>query len=344
MPASPSTIQQLAALVAVVSVAIIGVAIMLIPPLWKGCKKTSGFPLQERRTIYKILALVYGLFVVILFITNFIGIHAPSFIQPVTRIFLIAIVVIFLFYVVVQRLISWIKKSREPYPVDYLAFSYRFTLASILLCVFFSTFALFGVSQTMLGIEIGPFNQDNYNWGRWWLADGITFFVIGILSYASIFIPQRAARPVPNYSSNRTPRALWVVFGAALCLLIGSLFAMSQQYTTRESFINNLLSMPLDVEASVSISGTQFKVVNQSDFDWKNITITLNGEELSSGYFLTLPSLKKNEAHTVDLTEFSDNAGRRFNLSTTKPLRFSIGLQNSIGQSGSRYGVLTRFP
>jgi len=346
MPINQYVTQQLAALVAVVSIAIIGVAILLISPTWKGFKNTSfGLTIPEERVINRIILLFFGPLLLFIFITNFIGVYAPSLYQPVARILYLLILVIWIISIIASQIIKWMRKSQPPLKIESLPFLYRTTLVWLALCILFCLIALLGVTPTMLNIEIGPFNQDNYNWARWFMFDGIAFFVIGILIFVSTYIFQRIKlqKQVNNIERKKSIAWRMVFIAIVLCLLIAGIFTIPKEFKDNgSSFINAFLFMPLDVKASVNISGTQFKITNESDFDWENITLSLNQDELSSGYNLNLESLKQGETYTVDVKEFANSNGVRFDLSTMKPLRFSIDVHNSLGQPGTSSSTLKK--
>jgi hypothetical protein len=100
------------------------------------------------------------------------------------------------------------------------------------------------------------------------------------------------------------------------------------------------LSMPLDVKASINFNGIQFKITNHSDFDWENITFSIDKDGLSSGYILFHQSLKQGETYTVNAKEFANNNGLRFDPITMKSSLFSIDVYNSTGQFGTYTGYL----
>ncbi len=340
--------QQLAALVAVVSVAIVGVAILLVSPLWKGFENTSvGLTIAEKRLLNRILLLEFGPFLLLISITDFVGVYAPILVQPVARILFLLFLAIWIISIVVLRIVRWRKKANLSPKFETLPFLYRTALIWIALSISASAIALFGVAYPMLNIEIGPFNQDNFNWARWFLVDGITFFIMGLLSFSFIYLFQRIEKGrQADETVKRKPIvrwAAWAFFAVLLCLLSVNIVVMVKEiHTTGSSFLSAFLSMPLDAKGTVSISGTQFKVTNESEFDWNNITISLNKEGVFSGYTLTYESLKRGETYTVDITEFASSDGTRFNLSTMKPLRFLIEVHNSLGQSGTSYGILKK--
>lgn len=344
MPVNPYVTQQLAALVAVASIAIIGVAILLISPAWKGFENTSfGLTAPEKRVINRILRLFFGPLLLFIFITNFIGVYAPALFQPAARILYLLILVIWIISIITSQIFKWMRKSQPSPKVESLPFLYRTTLVWFALCILFCLIALLGVAPTMLNIEIGPFNQDNYNWARWFLFNGITYFVIGVFSFASTYLFQRIKVRKQANDIEKKKSIVWrmVPLAVVLCLLIAGIFTIPKQFEDNgSSFVNVFLLMPLDVKASVNIKGTQFDVTNESDFDWENITFSLNKDGLSSGYSISHESLKQGETYIVNITEFANGDGVRFNLSTIKPLRFSIDAHNSLGQSGTYSGIL----
>jgi hypothetical protein len=335
-----SVSQQLAALVAVVSVAIIGVAIMLVPAAWRGFENTSfALSKPERRVINRILLAQFGSLLILFFITNVVGIYAPSYALPIGRTIFLLLGFIVIFYSIIVIVVNKARKSR-PTPIEPLPYLYRSTLLSVVFCVLFSSLALFGVAQTMLNIEIGPYNQDNFLWAKWSLLNGIAFFLIGIVNFGYTYIIQ-SARP----REDTTGKKRVLIFNAVSLVLISFLLVIVsinvvKQYDSFRSFYNDFLSMPLDVKGSVTIEGGQFKVKNDNDYDWQNITLHINQGELSTGYFLNVDSLRQGETFTSDIREFANNDGVRFNLQTTKPLRFSIKLFNSSGRSGEYSGNL----
>ncbi len=346
MPVDQNITQQLAALVALVSVSIIGVAILLISKIWNGFENTSvGLTIPERRLINRILLLGFGPLLLFLFITDFIGVYAPVLFQPVARSLFLLFLVIWIISILVFRIIRWKKKAQPSPRIEPLPLLYRTTLIWIALCIFTCLIALFGVAYPMLNIEIGPFNQENFNWARWFLVDGILFFIMGVLTFAFMHIFQRVEKKREADDIVKKKPIFkwvgWVILAIFSCLLVANIVTMVKQFDDKgSSFINTFLSMPLDVKGSVSISGTQFKITNESEFDWENVTISLNKEGLSSGYALIHELLRKGETYTVDITEFAKSDGTRFNLSTMKPLRFSVEVHNSVGQVGMYSGGL----
>jgi len=337
MPVDQNISQQLAALVAVVSIAIIGVAILLIPPTWKSFE-TAYFSLgkSEKYNIAKKLFLWFGLFILFILITNFIGAYAPSLMRPFGMLFILLLLIICIIFSIVSS-IAKRKKEDSPSPrLEPLPFMYPATLTLIGFCIIFSSAALYGVAYPMLNIEIGPFNQDNLNLAKWFLVDGITFLILGVFNYAYTHLLQRMQAREQNNDNVKKKSIKWRIISIAIlsCLLAGMILTIPKGFT-----ISDFLSMPLNAKWSVNFTGTQFKITNESDFDWEDVTFSVNKWGLSSGYNLSYASLKQGETFTVDAEEFANNEGMRFAPQTIKPIRFSIDVKNSMGRVGTSYVV-----
>jgi Sec-independent protein translocase protein TatA len=68
-----------------------------------------------------------------------------------------------------------------------------FVTGSVFLIIgmFCDLFALFGVSATMLDINIGIYNTENYHWGVWLMMDAIFFFVIAAAAVGSGYLYEK---------------------------------------------------------------------------------------------------------------------------------------------------------
>jgi|GEM_PF-4470509 len=341
MPVDQNISQQLAALIAVVAIAIIGVAILLIPSTWKSLETAcSTLDKSEKYNIFKKLSLWFGLFILLIFITDFVGAYLPSLMRPFGMLFISLLVIATIIYSIVSLIINKRKKDLPSPPFKPLPFLYGANLALIAFCIIFTSAALYGVAYPMLNIEIGPFNQNNLNWAKWFLVNGISFFILGIFNYAYIYVYQRMQTreqiddTVKKKSIRRRFISVAIPIAIPLCLLAGMILTIPEGFG-----INDFLSMPLSSRWSVSFTGTQFKITNESDFDWKDITFSVNKQGLSSGYCLSYASLKQGETFTVDAEEFANNEGIRFDPQIVKPIRFSVDVKNSMGRTGTSYIV-----
>ena len=65
-------------------------------------------------------------------------------------------------------------------------------------------------------------------------------------------------------------------------------------------------SSTVDLNASVSFTGTQFVIKNNDSFDYNNAKLELNGDYVLKGY-----NLKAGETYTVGMMQFADKKGNR---------------------------------
>ncbi len=52
--------------------------------------------------------------------------------------------------------------------------------ASLAVSIFFNLFALLGITATMLGLHLGPFEIENFNWGIYFIFAGGFTFILGV--------------------------------------------------------------------------------------------------------------------------------------------------------------------
>jgi hypothetical protein len=128
-------------------------------------------------------------------------------------------------------------------------------------------------------------------------------------------------------------------------LLVISGFALSVTSISKEitkdhsNIVNYFLFTPLTIKTSFGYNGNIFYVTNENNFDWDNITFSINDTGISSAYYSYYDELKQGKSLNIGLAEFAKIDGTRFNISNTKPLTFKIEIYNSLGQSGIYYGT-----
>jgi len=340
-----SVTQQLAALVAVVSIAILAVAILLVPSTWNGLNQAFiRLNNLQKNAIYKFTSLYFGLFLLFLFITDFVGVYDPAWVQPVGRFLFLMIWVIVMAYFVISSIVKWKRKDDQEHThlIEQIPLLYVITLVWVVLCILFCLVALFGVSQSMLNIEIGPYNQDNYSWGIWFLENGILFFIISVVSLGFTYIVQKIDLGKQIAEKPKNKPFIWV-FVVLLIFLLGG-FVLSYQALPKEirkdhsNIISYFLSVPLTIKTVNGYTGSIFYVTNENSFDWQNITFSINDSGISSGYYYYLGELKQGQSRDINLDEFATTDGTRFNISNMEPLTLKIEVFNSLGQSGTYYG------
>ena len=90
-------------------------------------------------------------------------------------------------------------------------------------------------------------------------------------------------------------------------------------------------SSTVDLNASVSFTGTQFVITNNDSFDYLNAKLEINGTYELTGY-----TLKAGETYTVGMMQFADKKGNRF-TALQKPQKFSIWCDLASGENGFYY-------
>jgi len=92
-------------------------------------------------------------------------------------------------------------------------------------------------------------------------------------------------------------------------------------------------SSTVDLNASVSFSGTQFVIKNKNTFDYKNAKLEVNGDYTLKGF-----DIKAGETYTVGIMQFADEKGNRFTL-MQKPQKFTIWCDLENGENGFYYAA-----
>jgi hypothetical protein len=177
--------RELAALVAVVSLAMIGISVRLLPRCWDRFQqyfqalspsaKKSALPLLA----FSHLPIVWAVISVCLTVTF----HA---LLPDITILVVIVTALLVFLIEIGAGIKRRIKKQTVVKIGKMEFyaPYYFTaLSHMTLSVFFNIGALIGVSPAMLLIDIGPVGPENYEWGKWFLYIGIFAFCVGIIIF-----------------------------------------------------------------------------------------------------------------------------------------------------------------
>ncbi len=88
----------------------------------------------------------------------------------------------------------------------------------------------------------------------------------------------------------------------------------------------------VDLNASVSFTGTQFIITNNDSFDWRNVELEINPGLLKSGYKLKAGLMSAGESYTIGAMQFAKRDGERFNPFAIKPQSMSIFCDTSKGR------------
>lgn len=89
----------------------------------------------------------------------------------------------------------------------------------------------------------------------------------------------------------------------------------------------------IDINASVTFTGTQFTITNNDDFDWTDCKLEVNSGFVKSGYVLYAGVIKAGTTYTVGTLQFAKNDGTRFNPFLVKPQNMSISCNTEKGHA-----------
>jgi|AntAceMinimDraft_16_1070373.scaffolds.fasta_scaffold119988_1 hypothetical protein len=90
----------------------------------------------------------------------------------------------------------------------------------------------------------------------------------------------------------------------------------------------------IDLDASVRVSETQFKIKNNDNFDWLNVKMEVN----KSKFYFKKDKIKAGETIIVDAIEFAKKDGTRFNPIIYKLQKFTISCDTPTKGEYGYYG------
>ena len=195
MGAISQNISDLASLIGVQAVAIIGVSLILISTAWKGFENTY-FPLssQQKKTVITNSVIPFVIIIVLLAGATISGVYAPTLVAAIVLLIMILITIILIIstpIIIILRKVKKTPKSQEP---DVVCTFYFFSVLLLASCILCTIGALMGVTSTMLDIHIGPYERENFEFGRWLVWDGTFFFATGIVQIGLAYITDKIRR------------------------------------------------------------------------------------------------------------------------------------------------------
>lgn len=174
--------RELAALVAVVSLAMVGISVRLLPPCWHRFQhniRTLSSP--ARKSAFWLLALLH---LPIVWAAVFAGLSVkfPDY-MPDIFIFVIVGTILLVLLIEIGLVIKRRIKKQITVKVEPRALAYSTALSYLAHSVWLNIVAIIGVSSTMLLIDIGPFRAENFEWGKWFLYIAIFTFCVGTIMF-----------------------------------------------------------------------------------------------------------------------------------------------------------------
>lgn len=201
------TTRELAALVAIVSMTLVGTSLILLRPAWRRFEQSfSKLRPRERRAVIKTTSLLVAPILVLIGIVTVVGVHWPDLVQAAVVFAMLLFAAIAIVLIPTVLILRRARRAQKPRKADESSLMYFAALIFLTLCIVCGLFAVIGVTPTMLMVEIGPYDVGNFDAARWMTLDGVFFFVCGILMLGFAYLDDRTrlwkAKRRPDELSN----------------------------------------------------------------------------------------------------------------------------------------------
>jgi hypothetical protein len=188
--------RELAALVCVVSLAMIGIIVGIFPHCWNRFKH---YRLTLSPSVWKAtwrLVPLLCLPILLILAYAFFNIETLNRMPNIFILFLCGIflllALIYIGVTIKRKIKKQIVSEAEPHTLFYFT-----ALSYMAVSVFFNVVALIGVSPKMLLISVGPLEPEDFEWAKWILVIGIFAFTMGI-TFFGITLAVDKARQLNN--------------------------------------------------------------------------------------------------------------------------------------------------
>ncbi len=185
--------RELAALVSVVALAMIGIVATIIKHSWNKFEHhfLTLTPSIRRATFRDVLFLYWP--ILILLIVAYFGVKSPEYVPELFILSSVGVTLILMLIaiglIIKRRIKKQILVKSEGYTLSYFT-----ALSCMAFSIMFNLFALGGVSSTMLLIKTGPFGPENFEYAKWSLFIGILIFSFGIVIFGITSAFDRASK------------------------------------------------------------------------------------------------------------------------------------------------------
>lgn len=195
------SVRSIAADASVISIALLAVNLILISLAWKGFnRKFASLPGNERGEIVKRSFITLIAILILVGIITAVGVNSPQFIQVSYFLAFLGFTVILVLYLIIseiQHLISYLRRRKSEssiIKVDSVTYMYFNSMLILGTSIFCAVFALFGIIDTALAININPDQAKNFLWSKWLLLDSVIFFTIGIFATGYSFLSDKSRK------------------------------------------------------------------------------------------------------------------------------------------------------
>ncbi len=198
-----SSIQKIAADISVISIALLGVSFILIALAWKGFNESFILlPRDERRQVMKAYSFPLIPVLILVGIFTAVGVNTSSIEELQSSILLImfglaVISILYMLFLGIQKFIYFLVRKRKEskvVKVDSVTGGYFISMLILAVSIYCSIFALFGVINTALDINIRPNQLSDFLVTKWLLADAVMFFGLGIFSTTYAYLNDKTRK------------------------------------------------------------------------------------------------------------------------------------------------------
>jgi len=196
--------RELAALVSLVSLAMVGIIVGIFPHCWNRFKHyhLTLSPSVWKATCWLVPLLCLPILVILAF--TFFSVETPNYMPNIFILFLCGIflllALIYIGVTIKRKIKKQIVSEAEPHTLFYFT-----ALSYMAVSVFFNIVALIGVSPKMLLISVGSLEPEDFEWAKWGLLIGIFAFTIGITVFGITLAVDKARQlnnKVPKENQN----------------------------------------------------------------------------------------------------------------------------------------------
>lgn len=179
-----SEVRDISGIIALVATTLIGITIPLIGIAWRGMTNTyfKLIPI-ERQKVGRMTFWIITFTLIVLGAEMVAGVSNPQlapWASLFTLLLIMAVISIIDFGRWTYKKIMRVKQEQPVRIKDSSSSLYCLSLSFLSISIMFNLFALIGIGAAMLNIQIGPYQLDNYNWGRWSMLNGMFLFVVSV--------------------------------------------------------------------------------------------------------------------------------------------------------------------
>ncbi|MFC1998777.1 hypothetical protein ACFLVR_03935 [Chloroflexota bacterium] len=168
--------QAIASLICVLAVTLIGIILVILPKTWISVRgKLTLMGAAERSSTVRVHT-VFIFFVIVYSIGNaFFGAYKGDAYVIEWFFWFSLVLIIFLFAVAIYS-----RAKKQPrVPIDEEGFMLLGACSFLVLALGQILFSLLGVASIALDMDIGFYQNENFNLGRWFLYNGLACFIAG---------------------------------------------------------------------------------------------------------------------------------------------------------------------